>query len=130
VAPGARLAFYTAENSEADFASGIVKLAQAGARIIDDDVGYPDEPFFQDGVVAQAIDQVSASGVAYFSSAGNDGRISYENTAPTFPVTSASGLNAGEQLLNFDTSGATTATSLPLTIPALFPGEYVTLIVE
>ena len=130
VAPGARLAFYTAENSEADFASGIVKLAQAGARIIDDDVGYPDEPFFQDGVVAQAIDQVSASGVAYFSSAGNDGRISYENTAPTFPVTSASGLNAGEQLLNFDISGATTATSLPLTIPALFPGEYVTLIVE
>ena len=58
VAPGAGLAFHTAVNSEADFASGIVALAQAGAKIIDDDIGYPDEPFFQDGVVAQAIDQV------------------------------------------------------------------------
>jgi hypothetical protein len=130
VAPGAKLAFYTAENSEADFANGIVKLAQAGARIIDDDVGYFDEPFFQDGVVAQAIDQVSASGVAYFSSAGNDGRVSYENTAPVFPVTSVSGPSSGEQLLNFDRSGATTTTSLPLTIPSLVPGEFVALIVE
>ena len=130
VAPGAKLAFYTADNSEADFANGIVKLAQAGAKIIDDDVGYPDEPFFQDGVVAQAIDQVSALGVAYFSSAGNNGRKSYENSAPAFPVTSASGPTAGEQLLNFDTSGATTATALPVTIPSLSPGEFILLILE
>jgi hypothetical protein len=130
VAPGAGLAFYTAENSEAHFASGIIKLAQAGARIIDDDVGYPDEPFFQDGVVAQAIDQVAASGVAYFSSAGNNGRNSYENSAPAFPLAAASGPNAGEQLLNFDRSGATTTTSLPLTIPSLFPGEFVVLILQ
>lgn len=130
VAPGARLAFHTAANSEADFASGIIALQQAGAKIIDDDLGYPDEPFFQDGVVAQAIDQVTAAGVAYFSSAGNDARVSYENAAPAFPVTSPSGPNAGEQLLNFDPSGATTATSLPVTIPALFPGEFVALIVQ
>ncbi len=130
VAPGASLAFHTAVNSEADFASGIVALAKAGAKIIDDDVGYPDEPFFQDGVVAQAIDQVAATGVAYFSSAGNDARLSYENSAPAFPVASPSGPNAGELLLNFDASGATTATSLPVTIPALFPGEFVSLIVE
>ena len=72
VAPGASLAFYTAENSEADFANGIVKLADpvsaggAGAKVIADDVGYFDEPFFQDGIVAQAIDTVEANGVAYF----------------------------------------------------------------
>jgi hypothetical protein len=64
VAPGAALAFYTAENSEADFASGIGKLATAGAKVIADDVGYFDEPFFQDGLVAQAIDAVEAQGVA------------------------------------------------------------------
>src|ERR1700727_2690523 len=58
VAPGAGLAFYTAENSEADFASGIGKLATAGAKIIVDDVGYFDEPFFQDGLVAQAVNNV------------------------------------------------------------------------
>ena len=130
VAPGASLAFHTAVNSEADFASGIVALAAAGAKIIDDDVGYPDEPFFQDGLVAQAIDQVAATGVAYFSSAGNDARLSYENAAPMFPVASPSGPNAGELLLNFDASGATTTTSLPVTIPALYPGEFVSLIVE
>jgi Subtilase family len=130
VAPGASLAFYTAVNSEADFASGIVALAAAGAKIIDDDVGYPDEPFFQDGVVAQAIDQVAATGVAYFSSAGNDARLSYENAAPMFPVASPNGPNAGELLLNFDASAATTTTSLPVTIPALYPGEFVSLIVE
>ena len=130
VAPGAKLAFHTAERGEADFASGIVALAQAGARIIDDDIGYPDEPFFQDGVVAQAIDQVTATGVAYFSSAGNNSRKSYENAAPAFPVASASGPNAGEKLLNFDTSGATIATALPITIPSLFPGEFILLILQ
>ncbi|HEY3731703.1 MAG TPA: S8 family serine peptidase [Steroidobacteraceae bacterium] len=130
IAPAAGLAFYTAENSEADFASGIGQLAAAGAKIIDDDVGYFDEPFFQDGIVAQAIDQVAATGVAYFSSAGNDGRFSYENTAPAFPVTAGSGPNAGEQLLNFDSSGASTSTMLPITIPALYPGEFVALVVE
>jgi hypothetical protein len=60
----AKLAFYTAVNTEADFASGILALANAGAKVIDDDVGYADEPFFQDGVVAQAINQVSSQGVA------------------------------------------------------------------
>jgi subtilisin family serine protease len=130
VAPGASLAFHTGASSEADFANGIVALANAGAKIIDDDIGYPDEPFFQDGVVAQAIDQVAATGVAYFSSAGNDARVSYENAAPMFPVASPSGPNAGQLLLNFDTSGATTTTSLPVTIPALYPGEFVSLIVE
>jgi Subtilase family len=130
VAPDATLAFYTAVNSEADFAQGIISLAAAGAKIIDDDVGYPDEPFFQDGVVSQAIDQVAAQGVAYFSSAGNEGHNSYENTAPLFPVTSTSAPNSGERLLNFDASGATTTTSMPITIPALFPGEFVYLAVE
>jgi Subtilase family len=129
VAPGAALAFYTAFNSEADFANGIGALATAGATVIADDTGYFDEPFFQDGILAQAIDAVEAKGVAYFSAAGNDGQQSYENTAPSF-ATAGSGENAGEHLLNFDTSGATTTTALPVTIPELFPGEFIGLIVE
>ena len=78
VAPGARLAFHTAFNGEADFAQGIIELASAGSTIIVDDVIYFAEPMFQDGVVAQAVDSVAAEGVAYFSSAGNNGRESYE----------------------------------------------------
>src|SRR6202030_3283071 len=85
VAPGASLAFYTAENGEAAFANGIAALAaNAHAKVIVDDVGYFDEPFFQDGVIAQAIDTVVAQGVAYFSAAGNDGSDAYENTTPSF----------------------------------------------
>ena len=130
VAPGAALAFYTADNSEADFASGIGTLAAAGAKVIADDVGYFDEPFFQDGIVAQAVDAVEAQGVAYFSAAGNDGSVAYQNTAPSFPTTSTSGSNAGEHLLNFDRTGATITTSLPITIPSLAPGDYLAVVVE
>lgn len=128
IAPNAGLAFYTAVNSEADFANGIGKLAAAGAKVIDDDVGYPDEPFFQDGILAQAINTVAGQGVVYFSSAGNDGTTSYENTTPSFSV-AGSGSQAGEQLLNFDPSGATAASGLSMSIPALYPGEFVYLIV-
>ncbi len=82
--PAPQLAFHSAANSEADFAAGITQLQKLGANIIVDDVGYPDEPFFQDGVVAQAINAAAAQGVAYFSAAGNDGRNSYETTTPVF----------------------------------------------
>ncbi len=40
--------------------------------MIVDDVSYFEEPFFQDGPVAVAINDVVASGVSYFSAAGND----------------------------------------------------------
>ena len=130
VAPSAALAFYTADDSEADFAAGIAKLAAAGATVIADDVGYFDEPFFQDGLVAQAIDKVEAAGVAYFSSAGNDGDAAYDNTAPSFATLSSTGSTSGEYLLNFDTSGATTTTSLPLTIDAMAPGDFIAVVVE
>jgi hypothetical protein len=79
VAPGANQAFHTAFNGQADFAQGIEDLATAGAEVIVDDIGYFAEPFFQDGIVAQAVDNVVGMGVAYFSSAGNSGRRSYES---------------------------------------------------
>ena len=58
-------------------ASRAVPNARPGfaAQIIVDDVQYFDEGMFADTVVAQAVDDVTALGVSYFSSAGN--------TAPT-----------------------------------------------
>jgi hypothetical protein len=129
VAPGAALAFYTAEDSEADFANGIQALATAGAKVIADDVGYFDEPFFQDGLVAEAVDTVEAGGVAYFSAAGNDSNLTYQNTAPSF-ATAGTGSMAGETLLNFDTTGATNTTSLPVTVPPIPPGDLLAIVVE
>lgn len=79
IAPGADLAFHTAFLGQASFAQGILDLAAAGSDIIVDDVIYLAEPFFQDGIVAQAVDQVVADGVAYFSAAGNNGNTAYES---------------------------------------------------
>ncbi len=73
LAPGAKLYFATAFIDEAGFASNIRALRTAGCDIIVDDVGYLSEPVFQDGIIAQAVNNVTARGALYFSSAGNDG---------------------------------------------------------
>lgn len=81
LAPKSKLGFATAFGGPLNFANNIRALAGdpsapnylAGfkADVIVDDVIYLDEPFFQDGIVAQAVDEVVAKGVSYFSSAGN-----------------------------------------------------------
>ena len=79
VAPGAAIKFHTAFNSELDFAEGVIELADAGANVTADDVRYFAEPFFSDGMIAQAVDIVVGRGVPHFSSAGNQARQSYES---------------------------------------------------
>jgi hypothetical protein len=85
-APGCNEAFATANPSEVNFADNIVRLrTEANCDIIDDDVGYFDEPVFSDGIVAQAVDEVVTSTtlqgkkVIYTSSAGNDGNNGYRS---------------------------------------------------
>jgi MBG domain/Subtilase family/Secretion system C-terminal sorting domain len=80
VAPGAELAFRTGFLGALDFAKGIKDLQLAGCDVIVDDISYISEPFFRDGVVAQAVDQVKALGVSYFSAAGNFGTNSWQGT--------------------------------------------------
>jgi Subtilase family len=78
LAPHANLAFATAFESEEAFAENIERLARpsaeggAGAGTIVDDVAWFEEPFFQDGPIAVAIEDVTADGVSYLSAAGND----------------------------------------------------------
>ena len=127
VAPGAALSFYTADISESDFAAGILKLAQPtsaggqGAQIVVDDVAYFDEPFFQDGIVAQAVNTAYTSyGTSYFSAAGNEARQSYESAFnPTASMTLAgSGTGVYE---DFDPTAAVNPYQ-GITIPA--GGEF------
>ncbi len=78
-APGAQIYFYTAFNSEADFAAGITALQNAGCQIIVDDTTYPDEPMFQvTGALDTAIEQAVAGGVDYFTAAGNEDSSFYQ----------------------------------------------------
>jgi len=79
VAPAAELMFHGVSSPE-EMATAIAALTEAGADIIVDDVGFVDEPFFQDGIVAQSVDRAVAAGLVYVSAAGNDGDRSYEDT--------------------------------------------------
>ncbi|TDP92136.1 S8 family serine peptidase [Labedaea rhizosphaerae] len=74
VAPGAALGFATAFESDAGFADNIRALRfDAHCDVIVDDVGYFKESPFQDWIIAQAVNDVTADGAQYFSSAGNEG---------------------------------------------------------
>ncbi|HUT92101.1 MAG TPA: S8 family serine peptidase [Thermoguttaceae bacterium] len=82
VAPGAELAFHTAffdASPQVLFAAAMRELADSGADVIVDDVIYFAEPMFMDGLVAQAVNDVVAQNVAYFSAAGNQASQSYES---------------------------------------------------
>lgn len=104
IAPGASILFATAQGSLQsgsydpqtvqsnlqDFADNIVKLAQAGAKVIVDDFFSVYETSYQNSVVTQAIDNVVKNyGVTYITSAGNNGNKGYESPfiAGTSPVT-------------------------------------------
>ena len=100
IAPGASMAFYTASDGEQDFANGILALAAAGCKVIVDDESYFDEPFFQNGVVAQAIQTVEAEGVTYVTAAGNDASNAYQ--AAWSPI---SGTFDGVALTNAESFG-------------------------
>ena len=80
IAPKARLDFRTGFVSPGDFAQGILQLQKDSCNIIVDDVTYITEPFFPDGVVAQAANYVVSQGVSYFSAAGNNGSSAFGST--------------------------------------------------
>lgn len=77
VAPAARLCFATAFEGFLGFADNVRRLADprggCGADVVVDDVTYFEEPFYSDSPLTDAIDDVAADGVHYFSSAGNSG---------------------------------------------------------
>jgi hypothetical protein len=123
VAPRASLAFATAFRSEVSFAENIEELADAGADVIVDDVSWFEEPFFQDGPIAAAVNKVTSEGVVYLSSAGNNNLFDSSNReiasweAPAYrdagscpaAVAALPGFN-GNHCMNFKSSGGTDTT--------------------
>ncbi|NJO13289.1 MAG: hypothetical protein HC872_07310 [Gammaproteobacteria bacterium] len=70
------------------FAAGTSSMDSHGNII------YLGEPFFQDGIVAQAADDVAAAGVAYFSSAGNrPATQAYDSQVRIVPPSAMQGTN-------------------------------------
>lgn len=106
LAPEADLGFHTAAGGVATFAEAVRELgdpAEGDCSVIVDDIGYNIEPFYQDGPVSNAVNEVvNDDGAVYFSSAGNDGRNSYE--AP-FRNSGQSGvINESSELHDFDST--------------------------
>jgi hypothetical protein len=116
LAPHAQLAFATAFQSEESFAQNIERLARpvsdggAGADVIVDDVAWFEEPFFQDGPVAAAIDKVTAEGVTYLTATGNDNLVD----------------GGGNDIASWETSSFRDAGSCPATVLLLsgFNGKH------
>jgi hypothetical protein len=110
-APGIpKIVFATGSGGAATRADNINALVAAGAKVIADDVVYLSQPFFQDGVVAQAADNAKANGVAYFVSAGNRARQSWEGT-----FTPSAGVPAEN---DFDTGAGEDRQQTIATVPA------------
>ncbi|MGB2824022.1 MAG: S8 family serine peptidase, partial [Phycisphaerae bacterium] len=112
LAPGADLSFRSIVLGEEDFAQGIRDMAAAGAKVIVDDMILPSEPFFQDGIIAQAVtDVVEEYGVFYCCAAGNEGDLSYEQPFR----------DDGTGRHDFD-DGAVVDTFQTITVPGVDPG--------
>ncbi|HET7049754.1 MAG TPA: PKD domain-containing protein [Solirubrobacteraceae bacterium] len=121
LAPGAPLAFASGATASTNFPNVVGALRSAGAKVIADDVTYLDEPFFQDGPAAVAVNNAAAAGIPYFSSAANDNVFddsgdnvssweapSYRPTScPTTPDFSGVGYL---DCMDFDPSGGTSST--------------------
>ena len=112
IAPGANLCFATAFVSDVDFANNIRTLRTdpgCNADVLVDDATYEDEPFFSDGILAQAVDDVATSTtlpghkVAYFSAAGNDAGNGYASDLRIVPDAAARSIPASFIRVNLNT---------------------------
>ncbi len=84
LAPGARLLFRTGFPTSLDFIAAVRELTAAGAHVIVDDVGFANEPVFEEGPIAQAVRQAISQGVVYVTAAGNDATRHYQGLFKEF----------------------------------------------
>ena len=131
VAPGASFAFASSLSDQIIMAGNIQKLQQVGCNIIVDDQSYAEEPFFQDGPIAQQIGVGFAAGILHVSAAGNEGDQGIQ--ALHSPVTPGAAPDKGNTpsgnfFHNWGLGGVGLAQGfLPITIPA---GGSVKIVVQ
>lgn len=116
-APGTELYFHSAGRNKLEFNRAVDTLLAEGCRIICDDVGWPDEPFFEDGIVASHIKElIESQDILYVSAAGNDAGRHYQGMF----------FDNGSGWHDFS-SGASTSNNISMDVP---PGEKVTVVLQ
>lgn len=119
VAPGAKLAFASGIADQLTMAENIRKLRVAGCKVIVDDVSFADEPFFQDGPIAQAINKNVSLGVTHFTAVGNEGDlgtlVTHSAVNPSAPPDTGT-VPSGNFFHNWSLNGGTNSGFLPITI--------------
>ena len=99
LAPGADLFFRTGFPTSVDFIAAVQELTAAGVHVIVDDIGFFNEPVFEEGPVAQAVRQAIQQGVLFVSAAGNDAQRHYQGMFKEFDP------NDGDPLINLHDFG-------------------------
>jgi Subtilase family len=123
-APGiSGIVFADGGGGPASKAAAIDDLVSHGVDVIADDVYYPGEPFYQDDVVAQAVDRAKAADVAYLVAAGNYANQSWEGTYS--PVADPTARSATTE--DFDPSAAVDTVQTLGVVPA---GDEVDLVLQ
>ncbi|CAM4024852.1 Subtilase family protein [Vibrio aerogenes CECT 7868] len=128
IAPDADISFYSDQASMLGFVAAVKDLCKprseggAGADIIVDDTMYSSAPFYQPGIINEAIKECVASGVMFFTIAGNDSERSYEFTyqdIDTSTYDNHSSSSDGKVAYGYDFHKWPNGSAyLPVTIPA------------
>jgi hypothetical protein len=78
LAPGAELYFSSGITGEVAMIDSIDWLVDQGVDVIVDDLGFLDQHYFSDDVIAQAAESAIGDGVVYVSAAGNSAQMHYQ----------------------------------------------------
>ncbi|MBB3046318.1 hypothetical protein FHR99_000554 [Litorivivens lipolytica] len=118
IAPEAGIAFHAAGRSLAAFATAIDTLCSENrATVVVDDIGFLNEAFYQDDIVAQAAARCVAAGIPYVSSVGNDGdqgfRKIYRDINPSTDDQPSSFVPSGDDLHDWGTGDGFLAVNVP-----------------
>ena len=102
------------------FNQAIQWLLDQDVKIIVDDIGFRNEPVYEDGIVAKFMRTTAQENpdVIFVTSAGNDAQGHYESTFTPLPDGDGSGIfdDKPRKLHNFDASGAAAAPFINATL--------------
>jgi len=99
--PEAELYFHDCGSNHLAFTQAVAELKEIGCTVICDDTGWPDVPYFEDGIIAKNITAlISANPVIYVSSAGDSAETHYQGSFQSYPGYNWHDFSKGDDLSN------------------------------